>query len=239
MVLLLAVGLGIAVGWALGGRLSRLADLRLRAMWLFYTAIGLQIVAFPSQTLPWSVGDRLAIGLWLASYGCLVVAAACNLRVKGAAIVGLGMASNLVAVLANGGHMPGLPVGASRGRPHLHGVAQQRGRREPSAPGVAGRPLGRAALDPRRERVLGRRRPDRRRRRRDGLGGDGRAPAPRRPAAASAAARDGPRGRPDLDAVAPVQPSAGGCGRRACPSASSRRASGSATLSRAHGGTGS
>jgi hypothetical protein len=37
------------------------------------------------------------------------VAAACNLRVKGAAVVGLGMASNLVAVLANGGHMPGLP----------------------------------------------------------------------------------------------------------------------------------
>ena len=109
MVLLLAVGLGIAVGWLLGGRLARLADLRLRAMWLFYVAIGLQIVAFPSQTLPWAVGDRLAIGLWLGSYGCLVVAVACNLRVRGAAIVGLGMASNLVAVIANGGHMPGLP----------------------------------------------------------------------------------------------------------------------------------
>jgi hypothetical protein len=109
MVLLLAVGLGILAGWAFGGRLSRLADLRLRAIWLFYVAIGLQIVAFPSQTLPWSVGDRLAIGLWLASYACLVVAAACNLRVRGAAVVGLGMASNLVAVLANGGHMPGLP----------------------------------------------------------------------------------------------------------------------------------
>ena len=62
MVLLLAVGLGVLAGWALGGRLSRLADLRLRAIWLFYVAIGLQIVAFPSQTLPWSVGDRLAIG---------------------------------------------------------------------------------------------------------------------------------------------------------------------------------
>ena len=109
MVLLLAVGLGIAAGWVLGGRLSRLADLRLRAMWLFYAAIGLQVVAFPSQTLPWSVGDQVAIGLWLASYGCLVIAAACNLRVAGAAVVGLGMASNLVAVVANGGHMPGLP----------------------------------------------------------------------------------------------------------------------------------
>ncbi len=110
MVLLLAVGLGIVAGWALGGRLARLADLRLHAIWLFYTAIGLQIVAFPSQTLPWSVGDRLAIGLWLASYACLVVAAACNLRVKGAAVVGLGMASNLIAMLANGGHMPASPL---------------------------------------------------------------------------------------------------------------------------------
>jgi hypothetical protein len=108
MVLLLAVGLGIAVGLVLGGRLSRLADLRLRAVWLFYVAIGLQIVAFPSQTLPWSIGDRMAVGLWLLSYACLVVAALCNLRVRGAAIVGLGMASNLIAVIANGGHMPGL-----------------------------------------------------------------------------------------------------------------------------------
>jgi hypothetical protein len=119
MVLLLAVALGIAAGWALGGRLSRLADLRLRGRWLFYAAMGLQIVAFPSETLPWSVGDRLAIGMWLLSYGCLVVAAACNLRVRGAAVVGLGMASNLVAVLANGGHMPGLPS-ALRAAGHVY-----------------------------------------------------------------------------------------------------------------------
>jgi hypothetical protein len=119
MVLLLAVGLGIAVGFLLGGRLWHLADLRLRAVWLFYLAIGLQIVAFPSETLPWSVGDRLAIGMWLASYGCLVVAAACNVRVKGAAVVGLGMASNLAAVVANGGHMPGLPS-ALRAAGHVY-----------------------------------------------------------------------------------------------------------------------
>lgn len=119
MVLLLAVGLGIAVGWALGGRLSHLADLRLRAVWLFYVAIGLQIVAFPSETLPWSVGDQLAIGMWLLSYGCLVVAAACNMRVKGVPVVGLGMASNLIAVLANGGHMPGLPS-ALRAAGHMY-----------------------------------------------------------------------------------------------------------------------
>ena len=123
MVLLLAVGLGIAVGWALGGRLSHLADLRLRAVWLFYVAIGLQIVAFPSETLPWSVGDQLAIGMWLLSYGCLVVAAACNLGVKGAAVVGLGMASNLIAVLANGGHMPGLPS-ALRAAGHMGMLAR-------------------------------------------------------------------------------------------------------------------
>lgn len=108
MVLALAVALGVVVGLALGGRLSRLADLRLRAGWLFYVAFALQIAAFPSGTLPWSVGDSLATGLWLASYAVLVVAAACNLRVPGAAVIGLGMASNLAAVIANGGHMPGL-----------------------------------------------------------------------------------------------------------------------------------
>ena len=110
MVLALAVAAGVAVGWLLGGRLGRLADLRLRAMWLFYVAIGLQIVAFPSGALPWSVGDGVATGLWLCSYAVLVVGAALNLRVAGTAVIGLGLASNLAAVLANGGHMPGLPA---------------------------------------------------------------------------------------------------------------------------------
>jgi hypothetical protein len=106
MVLALAVGLGLVLGLALGGRIAALAAMRIRAVWLFYVAIGLQVAGFPSGVLPWSIGDSLATGLWLASYAVLIVAALVNLRLAGAGIVALGMLSNLAAVMANGGHMP-------------------------------------------------------------------------------------------------------------------------------------
>ena len=108
MVLALAVGLGVVLGYLLGGRLSRLAVMPIRAPWLFYVAIGLQVAAFPSGALPWSIGNSLATGLWLLSYAVLVAGAAINLRLPGAAVMGLGMSCNLAAVLANGGHMPAL-----------------------------------------------------------------------------------------------------------------------------------
>lgn len=83
--------------------------MQLRAVWLFYLAIGLQIAAFPSGVLPWRMDDGTATVLWLVSFGCLCGAAALNLRLRGAPIVALGMLLNLVAVSANGGHMPSSP----------------------------------------------------------------------------------------------------------------------------------
>jgi hypothetical protein len=106
MVLALGVPLGLLLGLALGGRISALAELRIRAAWLFYAAIGLQVAAFPSGVLPWSVGDTVATVLWIASYAVLIAAAVVNLRLPGAAVVALGMLSNLAAVVTNGGHMP-------------------------------------------------------------------------------------------------------------------------------------
>lgn len=106
MVLVLAVAAGLALGRLLGGRVRELAELELRGVWLFYVAIALQVLGYPSGVLPWSIADSLATGLWLLSYGFLIAAVAVNLRLAGAAIVGLGMLSNLAAVVANGGHMP-------------------------------------------------------------------------------------------------------------------------------------
>jgi hypothetical protein len=106
MVLALAVVLGVVLGRLLGGRMSALAALPIRAPWLFYAAIGLQVAGYPSGVLPWSIGDSLATGLWLASYALLIAAVAVNVRLPGAGVVGLGMLSNLAAVTSNGGHMP-------------------------------------------------------------------------------------------------------------------------------------
>jgi Family of unknown function (DUF5317) len=106
MVLLTGFGLALAVVLAGGGRLSRLADLRLRASWLFYGAIALQVVAFPAGLLPWAPGDRVATALSLTSYAVLIVGTAVNVRLAGTPVIGLGLASNVAAMLANGGHMP-------------------------------------------------------------------------------------------------------------------------------------
>jgi hypothetical protein len=109
MFLFPSVFIGLAIGLLLGGRIGRLAEVRLRAPWLFYVAIGMQIVAFPSLVLPWSISEQLATALSIGSYFCLSAVLFLNIRLRGLAIAGLGMLMNLAAILANGGHMPALP----------------------------------------------------------------------------------------------------------------------------------
>ena len=117
----LAVLAAVLVGLVLGGRVQTLAAIRLRRVWLFYLAIGLQIVAFPFGFLPWATGDAAATALWLLSYGLLIVAAIQNRHVTGVPVVALGMAANLAAIVANGGHMPVLP-GAMAGAGDAYAV---------------------------------------------------------------------------------------------------------------------
>ena len=47
MVLVLAVLVGLVLGRLLGGRVAALAAIPIRAPWLFYAAIGLQIAGYP------------------------------------------------------------------------------------------------------------------------------------------------------------------------------------------------
>ena len=106
MSLAFPVLIAVCVGLLLGGQLGALAELPLRAPWLFLGAIALQLVAFPVEMLPWRTHETLASALWVASYGLLVVAAGLNRRITGVPIVALGMCMNLAAILANRGTMP-------------------------------------------------------------------------------------------------------------------------------------
>jgi len=100
---------GLAIAPLLGGRWRRIAELRFRFVWIFYVAIGMQIVAFPFKSLPWRTSDRIGVVLWLCSFGLLIVAAALNFRVPGVPPIAAGLLLNLSAVVSNGGHMPALP----------------------------------------------------------------------------------------------------------------------------------
>jgi hypothetical protein len=106
MSLALPLLLGLGLSALLGGSLRKLADLRLRSVWMFYAAIGLQVAAFPVEAMPWRTPDTVAKALWLGSDALIAVAAVRNLRIPGVAFVGAGLVSNLAAVLSNGGHMP-------------------------------------------------------------------------------------------------------------------------------------
>jgi hypothetical protein len=113
MALALPIVAALGVGLALGGRLGNLANLDLRAVWLFFAAVALQLVAFPLPFFPWATGETTASALWLVSYGLLIVAALLNARITGVPIVALGMLLNVAAIVANRATMPVLP-GAMR-----------------------------------------------------------------------------------------------------------------------------
>jgi hypothetical protein len=100
---------GLACGLLLGGNLAALGRLQVRHLELAYIAVALQVVAFPSEVLPWSMPTSAARILWLASYALLLTLVAVNRRVTGFALIGAGIVSNLVAILANGGLMPAKP----------------------------------------------------------------------------------------------------------------------------------
>jgi uncharacterized protein DUF5317 len=97
---------GVGLGVLLGGKVGRLAELPLRAPWLFLAAVAIQLVAFPVAVLPWRTHSTVASILWVVSYGLLLVAAGLNRRIAGVPLVALGMLLNLAAILANRGTMP-------------------------------------------------------------------------------------------------------------------------------------
>ena len=109
MVLALPFLIGVLVALPLGGRLRRLGTMRLRWLGLAYLALAFQIAAFPGSSLPWHTPDGVAVALWIASDALLVAVVGRNVRLPGVALVAAGLGSNLIAVLANGGHMPALP----------------------------------------------------------------------------------------------------------------------------------
>lgn len=104
MFILYAIVLGVIVGLVAGGRADGLAALRFRWAWLFVAGLAAQLVLF-SAPVTARIGD-LGVPLYVASTVLVAAAVVANLHVRGMALVALGAACNLVAILANGGYMP-------------------------------------------------------------------------------------------------------------------------------------
>ena len=111
MFILYAIPVGVVLGVLLGGRLERLGELRFRWAWLAVAGLVAQIVLFAAPVAD-AVGD-LGPAIYVASTAAVLVAVLRNWSITGMPIVALGAASNLLAIVANGGVMPASPEAIS------------------------------------------------------------------------------------------------------------------------------
>jgi Na+/melibiose symporter-like transporter len=104
MFLLPSLALGFLFAVLLGGRPSRVLEVRFRLGWTILAALGIQIALFSR------LGDHIDPSLHgrvhLLSYAFLLLFAAANLKARTLMPVLLGLVLNAVAIAANGGRMP-------------------------------------------------------------------------------------------------------------------------------------
>jgi Family of unknown function (DUF5317) len=102
-----------------GGRLSRLADVRVRGVWGVLLAVAIQVAI--TTVIP---GGRhwLHAALHVASYGLDAYFVFVNRRLVGVPVVALGAGLNLLAITINGGVMP-----ASATALRISGIAERAG----------------------------------------------------------------------------------------------------------------
>jgi hypothetical protein len=109
--ILYAVPVGILAGLLLGGRLERLGELRIRWAWLAVAGLVVQVILFADPVA--SIVGGLGPVVYVGSTAAVLVAVVRNWRITGMPIVALGAASNLLAIVANGGVMPASPEAVS------------------------------------------------------------------------------------------------------------------------------
>lgn len=105
--LALAMFVALTIAVLRGGRLVNLGDIELRAWWLLFVALGLQLSA---GLLP--EGARtLGLTMVLLSFGLLMVLVWFNRSKPGIRIAGIGVLMNFTVIAVNGG-MPVMPGAA-------------------------------------------------------------------------------------------------------------------------------
>jgi hypothetical protein len=103
--ILYAIPIGVVLGYLIGGRLDRLGRLRFEWAWLAVAGLFVQVLLF-SPLVEDVIGADVGAAIYVASTAAVLVAVLRNLDATGMPLVALGAASNLGAVIANGGLMP-------------------------------------------------------------------------------------------------------------------------------------
>lgn len=115
------IALGLGLGLVLGGRIDRLADIRLRHLPLLFAALVIRFATEALLNIGFGPADSLRLPLLATAYGLLAFTLWRNRGYPGLALAFVGVASNGLVIVWNMGHMPvWLPALQASGLPsHL------------------------------------------------------------------------------------------------------------------------
>jgi hypothetical protein len=99
--LAIVIFLALAIAVLRGGRLVNLGDIELRAWWLLFIALGLQLGTGFLPDQEWS--EWVGLTMVLVSFGLLMILVMLNRSKPGMWIAGIGVLMNFVVIAANGG----------------------------------------------------------------------------------------------------------------------------------------
>ena len=100
------IALGLLLGLLLGGRLENLASIRLRLLPLLFLAVIVRLGTELALTLGVPMAETLRMPLLALSYGLLLFTLWRNRFYPGFALAFVGIASNALVIMVNGGRMP-------------------------------------------------------------------------------------------------------------------------------------
>jgi len=95
--------IALLVGWISGGKFERLADAKIKHVWLIFVPLGLYLVSWVPflLRLPWFAGTCAIV-----EKAALIIVALSNLKIPGVKLILLGLLLNVLALSVNGGMMP-------------------------------------------------------------------------------------------------------------------------------------
>ncbi len=100
------IALGLVLGLIAGGSVLNLASVRLRRLPLLAVAVIIRAVTELSLNAGIPIADTLRVPLFAASFGLLLYALWANRGYPGMSIAFIGILSNAIVILVNGGYMP-------------------------------------------------------------------------------------------------------------------------------------
>ena len=108
MFVLFAIPIGLALGLLTGGHLGALSTFQFRWPWVAVIGLIVQLAIF-TDAIGTALGD-IGPAIYIASTAAVLVAVLRNIATPGMAIIAIGAACNLAAIVANGGFMPADPA---------------------------------------------------------------------------------------------------------------------------------